>query len=57
MKRGTTNRCVCAGEGSNWRPCLAHFNELSAPDRRRVKAACGVEGGGALFDLRERSER
>ena len=57
MNRRVTGGCVCSGEGSNWRPCLAHFNELSELDRRRIKTACGVNGGGALFDLRERSER
>ena len=57
MSRRAAGRCACSGEGSNWRPCLAHFNELSPLDRRRVKVACGVNGGGALFDLRERSER
>jgi hypothetical protein len=50
-------RCACSGEGSNWRPCLAHFNELSEPDRRRIKTRYGLGGGGALFDLRERNER
>lgn len=49
--------CACSGEGAHWRPCLAHFNKLSGVDRRRVKAMAGVHGGGALFDLRERSGR
>ncbi|MFJ9018771.1 hypothetical protein ACIRPU_02105 [Streptomyces sp. NPDC102259] len=57
MSRAATGRCACSGNGSDWRPCLAHFDALSDPDRRRVKIRYGLAGGGALFDLRERSER